>query len=81
LERVGVRQDAYWFGEAQSRVVITVPSSQISKLKSVIEASGISFTELGTVTSGEIKVNNESWGSITEWKEKYDTAIENLLNA
>ena len=80
LERVGVRQDAYWFGEAQSRVVITVPSSQISKLKSVIEASGISFTELGTVTSGEIKVNNESWGSITEWKEKYDTAIENLLN-
>jgi phosphoribosylformylglycinamidine synthase len=81
LERVGVRQDAYWFGEAQSRVVITVPSLQISKLKSVIEASGISFTELGTVTSGEIKVNNESWGSITEWKEKYDTAIENLLNA
>ena len=80
LERVGVRQDAYWFGEAQSRVVITVPSLQISKLKSVIEASGISFTELGTVTSGEIKVNNESWGSITEWKEKYDTAIENLLN-
>ena len=81
LERVGVRQDAYWFGEAQSRVVITVPSSQISKLKSVIEASGISFTELGTVTSGEIKVNNESWGSITEWKLKYDTAIEKLLNA
>lgn len=81
LERAGVRLDSFWFGEAQSRVVITVTPSQISNLKSVIEASGISFTELGTVTSGEIKVNNESWGSITEWKEKYDTAIENLLNA
>ncbi len=76
----GLRQDAFWFGEAQSRVVVTVAPSQISNFKSVIESVGISFTELGTVTSGAIKVNGESWGSIIDWKEKYDTAIEKVLN-
>ena len=75
------RNDAFWFGEAQSRVVVTVALSQISNFKSVIESAGISFTELGTVTSGEIKVNGESWGGIVEWKEKYDTAIEKALNS
>lgn len=38
------------------------------------------FTELGVVTSNEIFIENESWGSITEWKEKYDNAITDLLN-
>jgi phosphoribosylformylglycinamidine synthase II len=76
----GLRQDAFWFGEAQSRVVVTVAPSQISNFKSVIESAGISFTELGSVSSGAIKVNGESWGSIIDWKEKYDTAIEKALN-
>ena len=77
----GLRNDAFWFGEAQSRVVVTVSKTKIENLKTKIEAAGISFTELGTVTTGEIKVNRESWGSIVDWKEKYDTAIEKLLNA
>ncbi len=75
----GLRTDAYWFGEAQSRVVITVSKTNIENLKTKIESAGVSYSELGTVTAGEIKVNGESWGSIVEWKEKYDTAIENLL--
>jgi phosphoribosylformylglycinamidine synthase len=74
------RNDSYWFGEAQSRVVVTVAPSKITNFKSAIETAGISFTELGTVTAGTIKVNGENWGSIVEWKEKYDTAIEKLLN-
>ncbi len=74
-----LRKDAYWFGEAQSRVVVTVPKANSESLKNKVEAAGISFTELGTVTASEIKINGESWGNITEWKEKYDTAIEKLL--
>jgi phosphoribosylformylglycinamidine synthase II len=75
-----LRTDAFWFGEAQSRVVVTVPASQLSNLTSAIEAAGIAYTELGTVTNGNIKVNTESWGSIKDWKLKYDTAVEKLLN-
>jgi phosphoribosylformylglycinamidine synthase len=77
----GLRKDAYWFGEAQSRVVITVSKTNIENLKTSIETAGIAYTELGTVTAGEIKVDGENWGSIHEWKEKYDTAIEKILNA
>jgi phosphoribosylformylglycinamidine synthase len=75
-----VRQDAYWFGEAQSRVVVTVQASEVSNFKSVVEATRIQYTTLGTVTTGDIKVNGESWGSLVNWKNKYDTAIENILN-
>ena len=39
------------------------------------------FEELGFVTAGAIEVDGMYWGIIDEWKEKYDTAIENLLAA
>lgn len=71
-----IRKDAFWFGEAQSRVVVTCSKEQATKIK----AEGIAVTELGVVTSGEIKVNEENWGNITGWKNKYDTAIENYFN-
>ena len=75
----GIRKDAFWFGEAQSRIVVTLKKDQVASFKSLVSKTGISFTELGKVTSGEIKINGESWGSIIDWKEKYDTAIEKLL--
>ena len=31
------------------------------------------------LTFGGIEVDGMNWGNITEWKNKYDTAIENLL--
>ena len=39
----------------------------------------IPFEKLGTVTSGEIIIDNENWGNIDEWKEKYDNAIGNYF--
>ena len=40
---------------------------------------GFAYTDIGVVSDGEIRMNNESWGFINEWKEKYDTAIEKSL--
>lgn len=78
-EVVGIRKDAYWFGESQSRVVVTVKKDQSEALIDAIQKAGIAYTQLGTVTTGDIKVNGEEWGSIIGWKDKYDTAIEKLL--
>ena len=75
----GIRKDAYWFGEAQSRVVVSVKKDKLEKLINSFKKAGIAYIQLGTVTSGKIKVNGEDWGSIIDWKEKYDTAIEKLL--
>jgi phosphoribosylformylglycinamidine synthase len=78
-DTAGIRKDAFWFGEAQSRIVVTCSKQKAESLKQKAESSHIAFTALGTVTSGEIKINGEDWGSIIDWKEKYDTAIEKLL--
>ncbi len=75
-----LRKDAFWFGEAQSRAVVTCSKQQAEDLKHKAAAANIPVTVLGTVTSGEIKVNSESWGSLVDWKEKYDTAIEKIIN-
>lgn len=74
-----LRNDAYWLGEAQSRVVITCTKQNADALQHKALSTGIPVTVLGNVTASEINVNGQSWGSITEWKEKYDTAIEKLL--
>lgn len=76
-----IRKDAFWFGEAQSRVVVTCSKQNAENIKHKAASSNIPVTILGTVTSSEIKVNGESWGNIIDWKNKYDTAIEKLLMA
>jgi phosphoribosylformylglycinamidine synthase len=74
-----IRKDAFWFGEAQSRVVVTVNEAQVANFLRHLERSEIAFVELGTVTSGKIVVDGKSWGDIERWKELYDNSIENYL--
>ncbi|MEI2738278.1 MAG: phosphoribosylformylglycinamidine synthase subunit PurL [Chitinophagaceae bacterium] len=75
-----VRKDAFWFGEAQSRVIVTVSEEQVPNFHRHLEKSEIANVKLGNVTPGEIIVDGEFWGTIDWWQEKYDTAIENYLS-
>ncbi|MGZ5253996.1 MAG: phosphoribosylformylglycinamidine synthase subunit PurL [Flavitalea sp.] len=72
-----IRKDAYWFGEAQSRVVVSVEADNVEEFKLMMGNHPYEF--LGTVTSGEVKVEGESWGDIKAWKDRYDSSIANLL--
>ena len=74
-----IRKDAYLFGEAQSRVVVSVSAEKASVIESLLTTSTIAFEKLGTVTDGDIEIDGEDWGSIADWKNKYDNAIGNLL--
>jgi phosphoribosylformylglycinamidine synthase len=74
-----IRRDAFWFGEAQSRVVVTVNEKQHAEFMRRISVLNIPFEELGTVTDGDIIIDSNSWGNIKGWKEKYDNAIGNYL--
>lgn len=74
-----LRKDAYWLGEAQSRVVVSCASEQLVQLEQSAKSAGVAFTVLGKVTNGEVVVNDENWGTITTWKNEYDTAIEKKL--
>ena len=75
----GIRTDAYWFGEAQSRIVISISPENENTLLSELNKATAQFEKLGVVTDDEIKINTESWGSITGWKDKYENAIAALL--
>jgi phosphoribosylformylglycinamidine synthase len=72
-----IRQDAFLFGEGQGRVVVSVNAGDVKKFQQLV--AGFPHTDIGVVSDGEIRINNESWGFIREWKEKYDTAIEKVL--
>jgi phosphoribosylformylglycinamidine synthase len=74
-----LRKDAYWMGEAQSRVVVSCTSTQLASIEAAAKKLNIDFTVLGKVTDGTITVDGETWGSIASWKNSYDTAIENKL--
>jgi phosphoribosylformylglycinamidine synthase subunit PurL len=72
-----IRKDAYWFGESQSRVVVSVQPENVNEFKKIL---GIHpYEELGIVTDGSVEVDGMNWNNVFFWKEKYDSAIENLL--
>lgn len=73
------RRDAFWFGESQSRVVVSVAEKNRQQFLNLVNASGVNMLLLGTVTDGMIKVDGSDWGDTAGWKKLYDTAIEKLL--
>ncbi|MDP4148775.1 MAG: phosphoribosylformylglycinamidine synthase subunit PurL [Bacteroidota bacterium] len=75
----GLRKDGYWFGEAQSRVVVSVRPDEVPAFRQAL--GNFPHEELGFVTEGSIEVDGMDWGRVAEWKEKYDTSIEKHLSA
>lgn len=75
--KTNIRKDAFLFGEAQSRVVVSVKAGKTELFQKSI--SGTAFEKLGIVTGGEIRMDGESWGPIGDLKKLYDTAIEKAL--
>lgn len=73
-----IRKDAFLFGEAQSRVIVSV-SPDVHTLFEA-EMQDKAFSKLGTVLAdGQITIDGEDWGYIRDWKKAYDTAIEKML--
>ena len=72
------RQDAYLFGEAQSRVIVTVNPEKKKDFEKFLKKK-ISYTFLGEVTDGKIVIDDVDFGSIALMKELYMSAIENKL--
>ena len=74
-----IRSDAYWFGEAQSRAVVSVRKDDQSKFEQHLTSTGIAHELLGAVKGKEVVVNGENWGTVDSWKKHYDDAITNKM--
>lgn len=72
--KTDIRKDAYWFGEAQGRVVVSVSENNVKGFENFLQGKAVE--KLGVVTNGDVKLDGNDWGNIFMWKEKYDTAIE-----
>ncbi|GEO09324.1 phosphoribosylformylglycinamidine synthase subunit PurL [Segetibacter aerophilus] len=76
-----IRKDAYWFGEAQSRVVVSCTLKNAEELLTQLKSLNVAYEYLGIVTENNIDMEGEYWGHIDDWKELYDTAIEKKLTS
>ncbi|MFN5987373.1 MAG: phosphoribosylformylglycinamidine synthase subunit PurL, partial [Chitinophagaceae bacterium] len=63
-----LRKDAYWMGEAQSRVVVTCKAATIATIEAAAAKAGVEITVMGKVTNGAVNVDGEDWGTISVWK-------------
>jgi phosphoribosylformylglycinamidine synthase II len=75
-----IRKDAYLFGESQSRIVVSVPQDKEDEFIDLMMLNGVEFDLLGHVTKGSIRIDDEDWGMVNEYKERYDNAIGNAVN-
>ncbi len=74
-----IRGDAFLFGEAQSRVVVSVTPEQETEFLDFMMESGIHFSALGHVTKEELRVDDVSFGFISDYASDFENALENLL--
>jgi len=73
-----LREDAFLFGEGQSRVVVSVKAELIERFENAMK--DFPHERIGLVTSGEMLMNGDFWGTIDWWQEQYDSAIEDHLS-
>ena len=76
-----VREDAFLFGEAQSRVVVTVEENQDKAFMAAMEKQNVPYVLLGHVTKGKVCVDEEHYGFINEMKDVFDNSLGNAIEA
>lgn len=70
-----LRKDAFLFGEAQSRVVVSVDPSKNEAFVNFLSKAGIPSTKLGKVKGDQMVVDGEVYFSVNEGAEVYDNAL------
>ena len=74
-----IRGDAFLFGEAQSRVVVSVTPDQETNFLDYMMETGIHFSALGHVTKEELRIDDVSFGFISDYARDFENALEHLL--
>jgi len=74
-----LRKDAFLFGEAQGRVVVSVSEDNLDSFVDYLASGDVEFVNLGVVTDAEFLIDGESFGLSTEAKRIYDNALGLLM--
>jgi phosphoribosylformylglycinamidine synthase subunit PurL len=74
-----IREDAFLFGEAPSRVVVSVREIEEDEFLDILKEHNVPFSLLGHVTKGGIRVDEQPFGEVSEFKDVFDNALANRL--
>ena len=75
-----IRKDAFLFGEAQGRVVVSIAPADQERFIELMATSETEFSLLGTVThEGNLFVDEEPFGNIQDIKLVYDNVLHVIL--
>ena len=77
----GIRKDAFLFGEAQGRIVVSVPEAKQAEFIEIAATSAIEYTLLGTVSAGDILIDEQSFGHVSKYKSTFETALEKTIES
>jgi phosphoribosylformylglycinamidine synthase len=74
-----IRKDAFLFGEAQGRVVVTVAPEEQERFVEFMATSATEFSLLGTVNNGFLNVDEEPFGHVTDLKMVHSNVLHTIL--
>ena len=79
LAASGARWDAILFGEAQSRIVVSLPPERLSALESICAEDGVSWCELGIVSDSGFTIGSAIDLPLSELEGTWRDALEARL--
>jgi len=68
-----------YFGESQSRIVVSLKESNYSALKYICDKHNVATTNIGIVTSGSFTVNSKIKTDVKTLSTEYESAIPNIM--
>ena len=74
-----IRPDAFLFGEAQGRVVVSVSPGREVAFTDFMNKQHVSATMLGHVTKSEVRIDDVSYGFVSDLKALYDNSLGNII--
>lgn len=74
-----VRGDAFFFGESQGRIVVTIDPSNRDHFEGELNTSGQQFEFLGKTGGDQLVIDGQVFGSLAEFSAIFETALERRL--
>ena len=75
-----IRKDAFLFGESQGRVVVSIKKRQQANFEIELSSKDLPFMLLGNVKGEALVVNGESYMTVKEASELYESALPSYLD-
>lgn len=73
------RKDAWLFGEAQGRIVISVSADKKEAVEAHFRAANVPVIQIGTVKGTDMVIDGDNYGTVAQSKNSYDNAIASRI--